>query len=212
MKHLTILCISDTHELHRELDVPNGDILIHAGDCTMFSKSASAILDFNEWLGELPHRRKILVPGNHEFFLEADPSRRRLISNATVLINEGVEIAGLKIWGSPVTPLYGGAFGLSSPVDRASLYAKIPGDVDILVTHGPPYGILDRSPGALHHAGCPQLLEAVTRLKPQVHIFGHVHGAHGTVSTADTLYVNAALLGPDGDLDASPIVLRLPKV
>jgi hypothetical protein len=62
MKHVTIVCISDTHELHRELDVPNGDILIHAGDFTMFSKSGSAILDFNEWLGDLPHRWKILVP------------------------------------------------------------------------------------------------------------------------------------------------------
>jgi Icc-related predicted phosphoesterase len=84
--------------------------------------------------------------------------------------------------------------------------------VDILVTHGPPYSILDRSPGALHPAGCPQLLEAVTRLKPKLHVFGHVHGAHGMLSTEGTLFVNAALLGPDGDLSASPIVLRMPKV
>jgi predicted phosphohydrolase len=212
MNPLTIVCISDTHELHRELDVPDGDILIHAGDFTMFSKRAAAILDFNDWLGKLPHRWKILIPGNHEFFLESDLSRRRLISNATVLINEGIEIAGLKIWGSPVTPLYGGAFGLSSPTDRVRLYAKIPDGLDILVTHGPPSGILDRSPGALHHAGCPQLLEAVTRLKPKLHVFGHVHGAHGMLSTEDTLFVNSALLGPDGDLSASPIVLRMPKV
>src|SRR5665213_259055 len=53
-----------------------------------------------------------------------------------------------------------------------------------------------------------EMLEAVTRLKPRLHVFGHVHGAHGTVSTEDTLYVNAALLGPDGNLDASPIVLH----
>jgi Icc-related predicted phosphoesterase len=178
----------------------------------MLSRSAAAILDFSEWICELPHRWKILIPGNHEFFLESDRSRRRLINNAAVLINECVEVAGLKIWGSPVTPLYGGAFGLSSSADRTRLYAGIPTDVDILVTHGPPFGILDRSPGTPHYAGCPQLLEAVTRLKPQLHVFGHVHGAHGTVSTEDTLYVNAALLGPDGDLDASPIVLRMPKV
>jgi Icc-related predicted phosphoesterase len=150
--------------------------------------------------------------GNHDAFLEVDPSRCKLISNAIVIINEAVTVAGLKIWGSPTTPLLGAAFGLSSPADRTRLYATIPDDVNILVTHGPPFGILDRSPGALHHAGCPQLLEAVTRIKPQLHIFGHVHGAHGTVSTEDTLYVNAALLGPDGDLDASPIVLRMPKV
>jgi hypothetical protein len=93
----TIVCISDTHELHRELDVPNGDILIHAGDFTLFSKSVAAILDFNEWLGELPHRFKLVTPGNHEFFLESDPSKRNLISNAIVLINEEVEIMGLKI-------------------------------------------------------------------------------------------------------------------
>ena len=210
MNPMTIVCISDTHELHRELYVPDGDILIHAGDFTMFSKSASAILDFNEWLGKLPHRWKILIPGNHEFFLESDPSRRRLISNATVLINEGIEIAGLKIWGSPVTPLYGGAFGLSSPADRVKLYAKIPDGLDILVTHGPPYSILDRSPGALHHAGCPQLREAVSQLKPKLHVFGHIHGAHGMLSTEGTLFVNAALLGPDGDLSASLIVIRIP--
>ena len=198
--------------LVRETRPETGDILIHAGDFTMFSQRAAAILDFNDRLGELPHRWKIFIPGNHEFFLEADPSRRKLLSNAIVLINESVEIMGLKIWGSPTTLLLGAAFGVSSPADRTSLYAKIPGDVDILVTHGPPYGILDRSPGALHHAGCPQLLEAVTRLKPKLHVFGHVHGAHGMVSTEDTLFVNAALLGRDGDLTASPIVLRMPKV
>lgn len=208
---LTIVAISDTHELHREIDVPHGDLLVHAGDFTMFSKSAAAILDFNDWLGELPHRWRICISGNHEFFLEADPSRRRLITNATMLINEGVEIFGLKIWGSPTTPLYGGAFGMSSSEDRMKLWAKIPGDVDILVTHAPPYGILDRSPGAANHAGCPQLLDAVQRLKPKLHIFGHAHGAHGVVSSEDTLFANAALLGIDGDLNHQAVVLRLPR-
>src|ERR1017187_5449294 len=95
---LTIVAISDTHQLHREVEVPPGDLLIHAGDFTMFSRSAAAIRDFNEWLGELPHRWKIVVPGNHEFFLESDLSRRKLIGNATMLIDESVEIMGLKIW------------------------------------------------------------------------------------------------------------------
>jgi len=192
--------------------VPDGDILIHAGDFTMFSKSAAAILDFNDWLGKLPHRWKIVVPGNHEFFLETDPFQRKLLSNATVLIHEAVEIMGLRIWGSPTTPLYGGAFGLSSAADRAKLYGKIPDDVDILVTHGPPHGILDQSPVNPHHAGCPELLKAVKKLKPKLHVFGHIHSAHGTLSTDDTLYVNAALLGPDDDPGASPIVIRIPWV
>src|SRR5271168_484205 len=100
---LCLVILSDTHLLHNAVEVPDGDLLIHAGDFSMFSKSANAITDFNTWLGELPHRHKIVVPGNHEFFLESDPSRRSLLSNATVLINEGIEIQGLRIWGSPVT-------------------------------------------------------------------------------------------------------------
>jgi Icc-related predicted phosphoesterase len=181
--HLVIVMIPDTHKLHRELQVPDGDILIHAGDVTTFSKSAAAIRDFNDWLGELPHRWKIVTPGNHEFFLEADHSKRRLISNASTLISEGVEVSGLKVWGSPMTSLYGGAFGRSSDQDRIKIYSGIPDDTDILVTHGSPYGILDQAPGSDDHSGCHQLLAAVRRVKPMIHVFGHVHGGYGTFST-----------------------------
>jgi len=175
-RSIRIVAISDSHELHRDLDIPDGDILIHAGDFTMFSKSSAAILDFNEWLGELPHRWKILIPGNHEFFLEADPSRRSLISNARLLIDEGVGIMGLKIWGSPITPLYCGAFGQSSERDRMRTYSHIPADTDVLVTHGPPFGILDQAPGSDNHEGCHQLLAVVHRIGLMLHVFGHVHG------------------------------------
>src|ERR1700733_3463767 len=102
---LRLVLLSDTHQLHRETSLPDGDILVCAGDFTCFSKSLKAIIDFNDWLGEQPHR-SVVVPGNHEFFLEADPSRRSLLSNATVLINEGIEIQRLRIWASPITPLY----------------------------------------------------------------------------------------------------------
>ena len=208
---LTIVAISDTHQLHREVEVPPGDLLIHAGDFTMFSNSAAAILDFDDWLGELPHRWKVLIPGNHEFFLESDPSRRGRITNATILIDEGVEIMGLKTWGSPMTPLYGGAFGRSSGRDRANVYAQIPGDSDILVTHGPPFGILDQAPGSEYHSGCPQLLDAVRRIKPMIHIFGHAHGGYGTFNTPDTLFVNAALPGEGYGMRNPPHVFRLPR-
>jgi predicted phosphohydrolase len=78
-------------------------MLIHAGDFTFFSRRRSLIRDFNEWLGDLPHRYKCVVPGNHEYALEADPRMRDAISNAVLLIDEGVEVGGLRIWGSPVT-------------------------------------------------------------------------------------------------------------
>jgi predicted phosphohydrolase len=206
---LRLVLLGDTHQLHREVDVPDGDILIHAGDFTMLSKNMSAIGDFNTWLGELPHRYKIIVPGNHEYFLEAVPSKRSMLTNGLLLLNEGTEIEGLRIWGSPVTPLYGGAFGLSSAEDRRRLYARIPEDTDILVTHGPPFGILDSVPHSDVHSGCRELLHAVVRVRPKLHFFGHVHGAHGIFHTNQTTFVNAALLGTNGDLDQRPVSLRM---
>jgi Icc-related predicted phosphoesterase len=182
--------------------------LIHAGDFTMFSHSLRAIADFNEWLGELPHFRKLVVPGNHEYFLEGDLSKRSMLSNATVLINEGTEIEGLRVWGSPVTPLYGGAFGMSSATDRKRLYSQIPKDTDVLITHGPPYGI-DSDPDSAMHAGCRELFDAVMRVRPRLHVFGHVHAAYGIFETDQTTFVNAALLGPDGDLAKAPIAMLM---
>jgi len=208
---LQLVLLSDTHELHREVDVPPGDILIHAGDFTMFSRSLPAIIDFNDWLAELPHRYKIVVPGNHETFLHTDPSNRALVSNAAVLINEGIEIAGLRIWGSPVTHGSGPAFPMASTEDRQKLYARVPKDTEILITHGPPYGILDLIPGSEIHAGDPELLRAVTRIKPKLHVFGHVHSAHGIFDTEHTMFANACLLGPNGDIDSEPTVLRIAR-
>jgi len=208
---ICLVLLSDTHQLHRELEIPDGDVLIHAGDFTLFSKSLQAIDDFNAWLGKLPHRHKIVVPGNHEFFLEEDRRRCSLLSHARVLINEGIEIEGLRIWGSPVTPLYGGAFGMSSAADRMRLYAGIPEDVDVLVTHGPPHGILDRGRESEMHSGCAELRNAVLRTRPKLHVFGHVHGGYGVLRGEHTMFVNAALFGASGGLDHAPIVLRMSR-
>jgi Icc-related predicted phosphoesterase len=211
-KRVRLVMLSDTHGCHREVDVPGGDILIHAGDFTLFSKSLKAIEDFNDWLEELPHKYRLVVPGNHEFFLEAAPERRSLLSHATVLINEGIDIDGLRIWGSPVTPLYGGAFGLISPEDRKRLYARISEDTDILITHGPPYGILDVAPGSSIHSGCTELLHAVLRIRPRLHVFGHIHGAGGICTTEHTTFVNAALPGVDAEIERAPVMLDIPMI
>jgi Icc-related predicted phosphoesterase len=207
---LRLVLLSDTHERHREVEVPDGDIFIHAGDFTMFSKSMEVVVDFNDWLGELPHRHKIVVPGNHEFFLEADPSERFMLDNAIVLINERMEIEGLRIWGSPVTPLYGGAFGLRSAKDRKRLYAQIPHDIDVLVSHGPPFGILDTAPTGLHE-GCRELLDAVMWVRPKLHVFGHIHTAYGIFQTDHTTLVNASRLGLHNDPDKAPFVFEMTR-
>lgn len=189
--------------------MPFGDILIHAGDHAMSDWGRAEILDYDAWLGSLPHKHIVVVPGNHDRWM-LDPALRRLVSHATILVDESVEVLQLKIWGSGVTMLAGEPFGVGSPDDRARLYATIPMDTNIVVTHTPPYGVMDRAPGSLHHSGCPELRQTVERIKPQLHVFGHVHVAHGVHGIGETMYANAALLGPGGGIEAKPIVLRIP--
>jgi len=205
---MRIVLISDTHELHRELAVPPGDLLIHAGDLTFYSKRPWMYRAFDVWLGELPHRHKIVIPGNHDYLLE-EPRERSAITNATLLVDSGVEVEGIRIWGSPVTPLYGGAFGMSRAADRKRHWARIPENTDILITHGPPFDVLDHDPRSERREGCLQLLEAVLQAKPRLHVFGHVHAGYGTVGTSNTIFANASLLGDSGTLDKEPIVIDL---
>ena len=205
---MRIVLISDTHGLHRQLDVPGGDLLIHAGDFTLDSKPPSVVSDFNAWLGSLPHRHKVVIPGNHEYLLE-EPRERSTITNAIMLVDSGVEIEGLKIWGSPVTPLYGGAFGKSRPEDRQRLWASIPEDIDILITHTPSFAILDHGLPSERREGCPCLFAEVFRVMPRLHVFGHIHAGYGTLRTSDTVFVNASLLGDSGSLDREPVVIDL---
>jgi Icc-related predicted phosphoesterase len=208
MRAVTIVLLSDTHELHRDVEVPPGDLLIHAGDITFFSKRPSVLADFNMWLGQLPHRHKVVIPGNHDSLLSKDIYRSQ-ITNAHLLIDSGVEIEGLRIWGSPVTPYGNVAFGIAGSAERAEHWSSIPEDLDILVTHGPPHRVLDCAPGEIHHGGDPELRLAVIRKRPRLHVFGHVHSAYGMRHTERTLFVNAALAGELGDLDKMPIVLRM---
>lgn len=203
---MRIVLISDTHGLHRELAVPAGDLLIHAGDITTNSKPDWMYRHFDIWLGELPHRHKIVVPGNNDYLLE-DPKERKVITNAVLLVDSGVEIEGLKVWGSPVTPLYGGAFGKSSLEDRKRHWAEIPDGLDILITHGPPFAILDHGLPSEPREGCPYLFEEVFRARPRVHLFGHIHAGYGTLWTDYTFFVNASLLGEDGTLSRKPVVV-----
>ena len=205
---MRIVCISDTHELHRGLAVPPGDLLIHAGDFTFFSRRPWMYGDFDLWLGELPHAHKIVILGNHDYLLE-EPQERTVITNATLLVDSGVVVAGLRIWGSAVGPLYGGAFGMSLAAHRKKHWARIPDDTDILITHDPPFGILDHRPRSKRREGCPELMEAVLQTRPRLHVFGHLHAGYGTLRTPETIFVNASLLGDTGSLDRQPTVIDL---
>jgi hypothetical protein len=89
----------------------------------------------------------VLVPGNHETYQANNPSRRSMIGNAALLVNEGIEIDALRILGSPITARGSGAFCVRSAEERRRIYDTIPNGIDILITHGPGFGVMDAAPG-----------------------------------------------------------------
>jgi Icc-related predicted phosphoesterase len=197
MTLVRIVCISDTHGQHANLSVPEGDILIHAGDFMTFGDSSTEVTDFNQWLGQQMHRHKVVIAGNHDWIFERQPGvARALLTNAIYLENSGVEIEGLSIWGSPVQPPFNNwAFNVKRGAAIRRYWKMIPEGTDILVTHGPPFGTLDQSHSITPHLGCEELTKRIEELKPRLHVFGHIHGGHGQVTSASgTQFVNASVL------------------
>lgn len=189
---MRIICVSDTHAHHHRTVMPPGDILVHAGDITRRGELAE-VEDFDRWLGTLPHRHKVVICGNHDFCFQEQPAAARArVTNAVYLQDEAVELDGVKIYGSPWQPWYGGwAFNLHPGPELAAVWAKIPDDTDLLITHGPPAGVLDRTKrGDL--AGCRDLLARVRAVRPRLHVFGHIHEAAGRADVDGTTFVNAA--------------------
>jgi predicted phosphohydrolase len=183
--------MSDTHSRHSHLNVPDGDILIHAGDATMAGKVAE-LAAFNQWLGTLSHPVKLVCAGNHDLLFERNPSLARgLMTNATYLQDELIEVMGLRLYFSPWQPrFFDWAFNLDrGPAIRAK-WDLIPWPLDVLVTHGPPMGLLDRNDRG-EYCGCEELRAAVERGRPRVHIFGHIHESYGVQEQDGIRYVNA---------------------
>jgi Icc-related predicted phosphoesterase len=203
-----VVAFGDTHEHHRDVSIPDGDLLIHVGDITRNSFSSKAVQDFDAWLRQLPHRYKIVIPGNHDYGL-ADPAWQRLITSAILLINDGVELLGLKIWGTPITPVDHGYFGGATAADREAQFLRIPDETNIVISHGPPYGILDHEEISSVPQGCRELLAAVTRIKPMLHVFGHIHGAYGRKEIRETLFMNCAVADRSGHPVRDPQVLDI---
>jgi Icc-related predicted phosphoesterase len=193
---MRIVVIADTHGLHDHLRFPDGDMLIVAGDFTNTGKSTQ-VARAAVWLGSLPHKHKIAVAGNHDFYFEREPAHAAALlaeRGITYLQDSGVSVEGLLIYGSPWQPAFMN-WAFNVPRGRLGRYwEQIPADLDILITHGPPFGVLDQAvPGKTDHVGCEELLAAVEKTKPRVHVFGHIHGSYGTTKNEHTTFYNASL-------------------
>lgn len=195
---MRLVGISDTHlrHLRYDIDVPPGEILIHAGDAMIEGTELEARAFF-QWFGSLPHEHKIFCAGNHDGIFEKYPELARSLvpAGVTYLQDSEVTIAGLRIYGSPWTPEFmNWAFNLPRGEALKRKWARIPAGLDVLVTHGPPWGILDQVLGEHAHLGCADLRDAVLRAKPRLHVFGHIHTGHGQlVHQGATRFANVAI-------------------
>ena len=189
-----IVCLSDTHNYHEQIDVPIGDILIHAGDATGRG-TAREIAAFSEWFAALPHRFKIFVAGNHDWLFETDnPAARKLLDDSIVYLQDSaIVIKGLKIYGAPWQPrFYDWAFNLNRGREMAEKWRLIDINTDVLITHGPPFGILDETPAG-DRAGCEELRKTIDRIRPRAHVFGHIHQGYGTTEKFGVNFFNASI-------------------
>lgn len=205
-----IVCLSDTHNYHEKIDVPDGDVLVHAGDATGRATTGE-IAAFNEWFAALPHRHKIFVAGNHDWLFETDNSAaRRLLDDSIVYLQDSrVEIENLKIYGAPWQPrFYDWAFNLNRGREISEKWRLIPADADVLITHGPPFGILDETPVG-DRAGCEELRKKIEENRPRAHIFGHIHHGYGTTKKFGVVFVNASNCNESYAPVNAPIVFDL---
>jgi Icc-related predicted phosphoesterase len=213
---VSIAVMADTHG-YTLRDVPIADVVIHSGDACA-KGTIEEFRKFSEWFDSLPHRHKIFVPGNHDRCVEVDPrTAERLMPNVTFLTGRSVEVAGLTIWGGPWTPGDGRwAYNSRSAVEARDLWGAIESRVDVVVTHGPPRGILD---GFTHgwrpmRAGCRELRRAIVANRPQLHVFGHIHECGGRSRVVRGVrYLNAAVVDSKYRLvrGASVVNLEIPR-
>ncbi len=207
----SIVFISDTHNQHHFLDLPDGDILVHAGDISGRGKDHE-VQDFMAWYEAHRHPHKILIAGNHDFMAERKPQAWAALipDNVIYLENEACEVLGLKFWGSPITPwFYDWAFNRRRGADIRKYWERIPEDTDILITHGPPKGYLDKVLRDGNQVGCEDLLAFVLKIKPQYHVFGHIHEGYGQSTNEDTVFINASVLDVGYNLVNAPIVVEV---
>jgi len=205
-----LVIISDTHTMHHHVKVPEGDVLVHCGDWTNRGELHS-IASFLDWFALQPHKHKVFIAGNHELSLEGYARKESLklihsytntIDNFHYLENSSVVIEGLNFYGSPATPWFcNWAFNFQRGKDIAAEWKKIPDNVNVLITHGPSYGILDMvqdsgsNKGRDLHQGCKDLAERISFLRElELHCCGHLHTDGGKYQKVlGVTYVNAAV-------------------
>ncbi|MBI4821598.1 MAG: metallophosphatase domain-containing protein [Deltaproteobacteria bacterium] len=190
---MRLVFVADTHLAHEERRflVPQGDVFVHAGDLCSYGRLYE-LERAVRWIRDLDFRHKIVVAGNHDwpFAREAEAARALVSEVATYLEDSGVTLEGVKFWGSPWQPAFGGwAFNLPRGRALAEKWEMIPVDTDVLITHGPPRGFGDRTFRGKKE-GCDELLRCLEKVHPPIHVFGHIHEDGGLWNHQGTTVAN----------------------
>lgn len=218
---MRIVAISDTHDNHRQIEIPPCDILIVAGDFTCHREPIrEKYEDFREWLKEQPAKWKVVVAGNHDTLLEQIDGAEFFNGNGIwYLQDETLNIyiapedrkdgkAFLRIYGSPWTPEFAGWAFMKPDEELKEYWDKIPEDTDILITHGPPLGFLDENSSG-YFCGSKSLWDTLQVKKPKYHIFGHIHESFGEYKSKNILFLNVAQTNVLNEIINDPVVIDL---
>jgi Icc-related predicted phosphoesterase len=188
---------SDTHRKHDKVSFNNGDFLFYCGDLTSRG-SISDVEKFAKHMATLDYKYKIAIAGNHDFCFENEQKldAERIFKDYEIIYlnDSGITLEGLNIWGSPIQPwFHDWAFNRARGEDIRTHWELIPPNTDVLLTHGPPMGILDK---CYHGArvGCEELLKKVLEVKPRIHAFGHIHEEYGILEQHGITFINACNL------------------
>lgn len=202
---MIIDCVADLHGNYPELH--GGDLLIVAGDVTSNDKLYQYI-QFYKWIEKQEYKKKIVISGNHDnYFQKCNTFSPAPFGDelAIYLCDSGTEFESLKIWGSPWTKTFDGmnpkckAFTVDIDEELDSKFSLIPDDVDVLITHCPPWGIFDLVPGkikgTLIETGSMSLRNKSMDISPKVHVFGHIHEHGGKIMDSTlTKFINASIV------------------
>lgn len=210
---LKVVIISDTHNQLDKIQIPDGDILVHCGDLTMRGGIRETVLETSR-LRELGDRFRhvVFVAGNHDFafFPPGNPVGSSLIHGISYLEDDLLEVDGIRIYGSPWTPRFHNWAFMDDIDNLARLWSMIPEGLDLLVTHGPPYSVLDETILG-KSVGCVALLDRLRTMfaPPRVHAFGHIHESYGDVNLYKTRFINAAICDENYRITNAPVVIDL---
>jgi len=219
---MKITFISDTHGKHAELTdkLPGGDVLIHSGDFMRGGYEEGEAIDFFDWLEHdvTGYKYKIFIAGNHDRLFENEPEQAIKLKDAyapsTIYLQDSsFKIEGIKFYGSPWTPAFNNwAFNVERDSDAIEeKWNQIPDDTDVLITHGPPLGILDYTPYG-GDVGCERMISKVLEVQPLIHVFGHVHSSYGHKYNETTDFINASNLNDNYKLVNEPVNIILDEM